>query len=72
MARPQHNNSRGLLDHGAGKGSAPRHKLNKSWRDNYDAIDWGRPPCSCIDRPGGYLHNFFKEHYSPDLDTKIQ
>jgi len=27
----------------SGKGSKPRHRNNKSYRENYDEIDWGRP-----------------------------
>lgn len=65
---------RGLVNHGPGKGDKPRHKLDDSWRANYDAIDWGhKPVCArCSDYPGGYLHRFFKAHYNPDLDTKSQ
>jgi hypothetical protein len=26
----------------SGKGSKPRHRNNKSYKENYDKIDWGR------------------------------
>jgi hypothetical protein len=37
-------NTRNLFDtsHGAGKGSKPRPVQQPAYRDNYDAIDWGR------------------------------
>lgn len=41
MAFNQMGQSRDVgLNHGAGKGSAPRNNSSKAFRDNFDGIDW--------------------------------
>lgn len=31
------------LNYGAGKGDAPRYTANETWKQNFDAINWGDP-----------------------------
>ena len=31
-----------LTSTGAGKGSAPRHKCDANWKQNFDAIQWDK------------------------------
>lgn len=42
-AIPSSGRTRGLLNHGAGKGDKNRTVMNQNYRDNYDAIDWRIP-----------------------------
>lgn len=43
--------NRDIVNHdGAGKGDANRSPLNKAWRKNYKAINWGRLPAGLFRR----------------------